>query len=130
MAEEVYIAVSSGSPEDKARAITALRTTGASDEEAETIYATAAKIAEGAGSLESFRAVLKGEAEVPADLSEDEVAAFGMPGGASAGGASVGFSRKDWGRTWEGSEPIAAPGRPSSSGRTWEGSSNRGGGSA
>ncbi len=120
MAGDVYAAVVTGDPGHKERAVTALQVAGSSAEEAETVYATAASIAQSAGSREAFLAVLKGDAEVPADLSEAEVEAFGTAWGLAAGGAggsgSAGAASGTTARA--GSGGTAMPGR---AGRTWEG---------
>lgn len=112
MADEIYDAVTSGHAEDKARAITALRTTGTSEEDAEAVYTAMASIAESEGNREGFLAVLRGESEAPAEVSDDEVQAFGMarggmaagPGGAAAGGIgqAVPVSDNPPGKTWQG----------------------------
>ncbi len=102
IAEAIYASVSSGSPADRNRAMKALREAGRSDREADTLYTTAASIAQKSGSAEAFIAILRGDLEVPAKLSAQEIAMLG----------GIGRASRVSGRTWEGS-----------SGDTWEGSS-------
>jgi hypothetical protein len=102
IAEAIYKAVTSGRNSDVNHAMEALRATGRSDAEALTLYNTAASIARKSGNAAVFMGVLRGDAEVPAKLSRQEVAMLG----------GISRASRVSGRTWEGS-----------SGDTWEGSS-------
>lgn len=104
IAEAIYTAVTTGKPADRNAAMKALREAGRSETEAATLYTTAASVAQKAGSAQAFVAILRGEAEVPARLSAQEIAMLG----------GIGRASRVYGRTWEGS-----------SGRTWEGNSGR-----
>ena len=125
--ENIYRAATSGDPVAKSRAIDALKEAGRSDEEAETLYAATASIAEKAGSVEAFAAVITGEAEVPTDLTSDEVEAFGLgqpPRGGQNLLGNLGISR---GVPPAGGLGGAQGGRAASWGRTWEGKDGKGG---
>jgi len=103
--------------------VNALTKLGHNRDEARQMTTLAISIARKSKTAKNFKMLVDGRSSAGIMLDEREMALLRRVGSSTGGEGGI------WGRTWEGSEMIAAPrpGRPATvwDGRTWEGSSAR-----